>query len=104
MKVLVRNPQEKLELLVLQQGGSYYDESRILWRETDGEFPTEYQGELDQHIAEREAEITLLNDKVSAKEYLNSTDWYVIRKIERNIDIPLEISNNRQNALTTLNL
>jgi hypothetical protein len=33
-----------------------------------------------------------------ARQYLNSTDWYVTRKLEKNIDMPQNISNARDEA------
>ena len=38
-----------------------------------------------------------------ARMYLNSTDWYVIRKMERNIDVPVDIQANRLIAIAALN-
>lgn len=34
--------------------------------------------------------------KQTAKKYLANTDWYVVRKMEKGIDIPQEISDQRQ--------
>ena len=54
-------------------------------------FPTETQENIDafflQQLIERH------------KKYLLSTDWYYIRKIERNEEIPLDIIEKRQNAI-----
>ena len=41
--------------------------------------------------------------KKEAQDYLNSTDWYIIRKMERNIEVPEEISQNRLAAIAALN-
>lgn len=50
----------------------------------------------------RQAEIHRIQ-KEEAQDFLNKTDWYVIRKIERNIDIPEEISSERLEAIAILN-
>lgn len=38
--------------------------------------------------------------KENAKINLNQTDWYVLRKFERNIDIPQEVIYNRANIIS----
>jgi hypothetical protein len=38
-----------------------------------------------------------------AQAYLDSTDWYVTRLVEREIPIPLDVKRNRANAVTILN-
>lgn len=35
----------------------------------------------------------------SRKSYLNNTDWYIIRKIERGVEVPSNITLNRVKAL-----
>lgn len=42
------------------------------------------------------------NFKHNVSEYLSATDWYVIRKIERNIDIPSDVVAERQRLVTSL--
>jgi len=44
----------------------------------------------------KEAEQEILNKE--SREYLTSTDWYVIRQLETGIDIPEEILIKRQTA------
>ena len=41
--------------------------------------------------------------KDTAGKLLNTTDWYVIRKVERNVDIPLEIVLKRTQIVTEAN-
>jgi hypothetical protein len=41
--------------------------------------------------------------KDTAGKLLNATDWYVIRKVERNIDIPSEIALKRTQIVTEAN-
>jgi len=41
--------------------------------------------------------------KDTAGKLLNATDWYVIRKIERNVDIPSEIALKRTQIVTEAN-
>jgi len=45
----------------------------------------------------------LLDEKFSLNKYLNSTDWYIIRKMERSIDIPEEIKQEREKSIIRLN-
>lgn len=40
--------------------------------------------------------------KLEASLYLNSTDWYIIRKLERDIDIPENITLKRLEAIGVL--
>ncbi len=48
---------------------------------------------------QEDAELTRQMAKnMQAKQYLNNTDWYVIRYLEKGIAIPEEISFNRENA------
>jgi hypothetical protein len=41
--------------------------------------------------------------KDTAGKLLNATDWYVIRKVERNVDIPSEIALKRTQIVTEAN-
>ena len=41
--------------------------------------------------------------KDTAGKLLNTTDWYVIRKVERNVDIPSEIALKRTEIVTEAN-
>jgi hypothetical protein len=41
--------------------------------------------------------------KDTAGKLLNTTDWYVIRKVERNVDIPSEIALKRTQIVTEAN-
>lgn len=50
----------------------------------------------------RQAEIKRIA-RNEAQWYLNSTDWYIIRKFERNIDVPEEVSTLRLQAIQYLN-
>lgn len=56
-QLLVRNPQEKLEIVYVGDSGGYYDNERILWDErTNDPFPEEYRAELDAEEALKEQE------------------------------------------------
>ena len=46
---------------------------------------------------EMDAEI-LENQKQEAKQYLSSTDWYVTRKMETGVEIPLDVLTKRAEA------
>lgn len=103
-KLLVRNPKELLEIVEVGISGGYYDDSRIIWDERSGEpFPEEHSEQLliDQSQAISEEEQRLA--KIEAQEYLNETDWYVVRYIERQIAIPQEVKDKRQEAIALLN-
>ncbi|WP_304225409.1 hypothetical protein [Gracilinema caldarium] len=39
----------------------------------------------------------------SLNEYLNSTDWYIVRFIERGIAVPMEVSESRSCAINRIN-
>lgn len=39
----------------------------------------------------------------SLNEYLNSTDWYIVRFIERGIAVPAEVSESRSRAINRIN-
>jgi hypothetical protein len=41
--------------------------------------------------------------KDTAGKLLNATDWYVIRKVERNVEVPLEIALKRTQIVTEAN-
>ena len=49
-------------------------------------------------VARLEAEFNIENAKTIAKQYLESTDWYVTRKAEADIAIPADILALRQQA------
>ena len=42
------------------------------------------------------------NAKTKANEYLQKTDWYITRKVERAIDIPQDVIDYRQSILDKL--
>jgi len=52
-----------------------------------------------EQLAEMEVEYA----KMMAKEYLASTDWYVVRKAETGVEIPEDVDTNRLEARKTLN-
>lgn len=52
-------------------------------------------------IAQIAANLQMESDR-QHREYLNSTDWYIIRKMETNIDIPQEILDNRAAARASI--
>ena len=41
--------------------------------------------------------------KFNTTNKLKETDWYIIRSIERNIDIPQEVTNERESILSDFN-
>ena len=49
-------------------------------------------------VARLDAEFNIENAKTIAKQYLESTDWYVSRKAEADIPIPVDILALRQQA------
>jgi hypothetical protein len=40
-------------------------------------------------------ELKLREDLKTSREYLNATDWYYIRKLERNVDVPADVVSKR---------
>ncbi len=51
-----------------------------------------------QYTAKELADMKRAQDIAEAKVYLNSTDWYYVRKIEENIDVPIDVVNKRKVA------
>lgn len=49
-------------------------------------------------------EYNLAKQKQEAQSYLNSTDWYITRFVERGVAVPQEITQARLAAVATLNL
>ena len=49
----------------------------------------------------KENKINLL--KSATKRYLADTDWYYIRKLQRNVDVPSEIETERNNFISRYN-
>jgi hypothetical protein len=45
----------------------------------------------------------LKTEQATLQSYLDSTDWYVTRKYEREIDIPEDVKNKRFEAVTRMN-
>lgn len=46
------------------------------------------QEQIDLHLASEQAK--------EAQQYLDSTDWYLVRKLDVGADIPVEVANKRQ--------
>lgn len=59
--------------------------------------------EFTSEIIDISAEVSLANAKAEAQKYLDETDWYVIRKYERNVDVPEGVTTARLNAISILN-
>lgn len=57
---------------------------------------------MDNIVKLSNEEIENINEIELANQYLKDTDWYIIRKIERGIDVPLEISNKRLELINLL--
>lgn len=49
-----------------------------------------------------EPPVTLAQKQAEARAYLNSTDWYVTRKLETGAVIPADIAKSRQEARETI--
>jgi hypothetical protein len=49
-----------------------------------------------------EPPVTQTQKQAEARAYLNSTDWYVIRKLETGAEIPTDIAKARQEARETV--
>lgn len=45
----------------------------------------------------------LAQQKAEAKQYLNNTDWYIIRKIETGVLVPNDVSTKRDECKKILN-
>lgn len=77
------------------------DYSDITYFRTESQYPpyVEYTRKPDEMIQATLDSIA----KTKALEYLNRTDWYIIRKLEEGIAIPEDVSNARKEARVTLN-
>lgn len=53
----------------------------------------------NEEVAKQELETS----RQGATAYLDNTDWYVTRKFERGIEIPLEVQIKRAEAVEVLN-
>ena len=49
-------------------------------------------------VEEDKAITQMLKDNYAAKDYLHSTDWYVIRQLETGVPVPAEITEGRASA------
>jgi len=76
--------------------------SDIFWDENNEVFTyTVNDIEFSQTVEElKEMQINDLKKKLNLK--LEETDWYILRKAERNIDIPSEITTERNNLFVEL--
>jgi len=76
--------------------------SDIFWDENNEVFTyTVNDIEFSQTVEElKEMQINDLKKKLNLK--LEETDWYILRKSERNIDIPSEITTERNNLFVEL--
>lgn len=78
---------EELGELYLKDNKYYYTVIQKTWSET--------LAELKNH------KLNLLNE--TTKEKLKNTDWYYIRKLNRNIDVPQEVEDERAIILNNHN-
>lgn len=60
--------------------------------------------EFTSEIVDITEEYNLAKQKQEAQSYLNSTDWYITRFVERGVAVPQEITQARLAAVATLNL
>ena len=66
---------------------------------TADNIPSELQEALDAEQVANE-----LSTKIAeAKQYLASTDWYITRLAERNIQVPIDVTSKRLEAIQLLN-
>ena len=78
---------EELGTLYLEENKYHYNVIQKIWSET--------LDELKQH------KLNFLNETTKSK--LKTTDWYYIRKLHRNIDVPQEVNNEREAILNNYN-
>ncbi len=53
---------------------------------------------LDQVVEDISLELELQKQKKEAKEYLSSSDWYVIRFMDSGVEIPSDVKLKREEA------
>lgn len=75
----------------------------LVW--TQKQLPKEgrLQGDPDDFIEDISASYTLANEKIEAQKYLDSTDWYITRLVERQVAVPEEVTALRLAAVAKLN-
>lgn len=86
-------PEEKASIGITEVADAVRADDRFYW---DGNInnPKDLDGLKAQHI---------LQVKDTAGKLLAQTDWYVIRKAERNVEIPAEIALKRTQIVTEAN-
>lgn len=88
-QLLVRNLKNKLEIIHIEEGGGYFDISKVLWDERSGEpFPEHLRSECDADKLSIESELLQREVNIAARSLLQGTDWKIIKEIEKLITNP----------------
>ena len=61
------------------------------------------KGKTQSQVDLEKKEKLLQQDQIDSQKYLDSTDWYIIRKLEREIEIPNDVKNKRAQAIKKIN-
>jgi hypothetical protein len=77
-------------------GDIYFDEENEVFT-----YPV-IDGDFDQEDIDNLKDSKITEIKLKSRDLLQPTDWYVIRKAERGIDIPDQIASYRLNVLNKL--
>lgn len=85
--------QEKEAIGISEEPDAILHDQRYYWGyDVDGNLiPKDLNQLKEQHIKQT---------KQNASALLTSTDWYIIRKLERNIDIPINIIEYRESIIS----
>lgn len=75
------------------------------YRVDDREMTLEEKAEIESTIMAVEPPASWVFDKrtIGSKQFLQTTDWYIIRKVELGIEIPTDIATQRQSARDLIN-
>jgi len=82
----------------IEESGSYFDMSLVLWDERKGPLPDDLQADYSLALRQQAERKETSAKKESAIRLLASTDWYIIRHVETGRAIPLDVLEKRKEA------
>jgi len=75
-----------------------YDDQQVLMGLADDKTPmTDEEVQLHLNPPKTEEQI-LLEQQAEARQYLDDTDWYIIRRTETSVEVPAEVLDKRAYA------
>lgn len=100
IKILIREPaQESLQLVTIDDSGSYFDKDRVLWDERSKlPMPEKYAKELKEASDKAESDYQTNKTNLTSRSYLARTDWYILRELETGVKCPDDIKKLREES------